>query len=261
MNKHFIFGGCSFVAMPNSWARQLTQKINPNRCDVSAHAGAGNTMIAHSVLHQAFVQQINKLTPDITIMWSHPSRYDFPLNPTETPYYNHLFYSNNNEGTHFNPAYYDENNYWLLGCGNGHIDFTRASTRSFNQTYVQAFRSHHQMVWNKTHQWMNTLQAILLIQSVCEANNWPYRFAVYNNYMKDYVDESNAMLAVYKMIKWDKFTFVDDEYGGLREYTLANLNTWDDGYDMHPSYEAHTEFLENFWLPIHIHEYNPKMQL
>jgi hypothetical protein len=247
--KHFyIFGGCSFTAMPKSWARQLTQKINPSRCHVAAHAGAGNTMISTSVLHHAFTAQINKYTPDITVMWSHPSRFDFPLNPKESPHYEKLFNRNKLEGADFNPSYYDDKRYWLLGCGNGHLDFTRSNIKVVDQKYVKAYSEHHKTIWNTTYQWFSTLQAILLVQSVCEANGWKYRFTVYNNFIKHYVDQSEHILALYKMINWDNFTFTDKEYGGLREYTLANTNTWDDGYDCHPSAKAHTDFLDNFWL-------------
>jgi hypothetical protein len=256
MNDYFIFGGCSFTGMHNSWARQLSHKINPNRCDIAARAGAGNTFIANNVLHHAFIAKINHYVPNITIMWSHPSRFDFPLHPKESPHYKKIFFKNETYKQDFNPTYYDENNWWLLGCGNGHIDFTRSDNEAINDEYVKGFAEYHKMFWNSTYQWLNTLQSILLVQSVCEANNWPYRFTVYNNFMKTYNVCSDSVLALNKFINWEKFTFTDDNYGGLREHTLQNLNTWDDGYDMHPSYEAHTDFLDNFWLPIHLNEYN-----
>ena len=255
MKKYFIFGGCSFTAMPNSWARQLTHRINPDVCYIAAHAGGGNTIIANSVIDAAWKAIINKKTPDITIMWSHPSRYDIPINKEETPHYSKIFLRNKQDRNDFNPAVYDRFNYWLLGCGNGHIDFTRSGTKAVNTEYVNAFKEHHKMFWNSTTQWLNTLQAILLIQSLCDANNWSYRFLVYNNFMKHYIKQSDHIVAISKMIKWDKFTFTDDEYGGLREYTLSHLNTWDDGYDMHPSHEAHYDFLDNFFLPKFMNEY------
>lgn len=248
--KRFIFGGCSFTAMPHSWARQLSHRIDPDVCSIAAHSGGGNTVISNSVIDAAWKASTKNLTPDITIMWSHPSRYDIPINKEETPYYSKIFWRNKQiEGFTFNPTTFDRFKYWLLGCGNAYIGFDRSCIEAVNTEYVEAYRAHHKMFWNSTTQWLNTLQAILLIQSLCDANSWNYRFLVYNNFMKDYVKQSDHILAISKMIKWDKFSFTDNNYGGLREYTLSHLNTWDDGYDKHPSHEAHTDFLDNFFLP------------
>jgi len=249
VKKYYIFGGCSFTAMPNSWARRLQQLINPDYADVVACAGGGNNIVANRVLFEANRVTQEGYKPVITIMWTHPGRVDHPLDSRETPYYKVLFDQNKKDKDNFNPTPVGDS-WWLLDCGNADVDFTRIHDET-RHDYVKAFKSYKKYLWNSTSQWNKTLQAILLIQSICEANNWEYEFTVFNEFMKYYVHLNKSMPGLSNFVKWDKFTFTNDDYGGLREYTLDNLNTWDDGYDCHPSHEAQKDFLDNFWLVRH----------
>ena len=237
--------------MHNSWARQLTDRLGYKNSIAAGKSGGGNRFIANAVIYEAHKAVSNGKIPDITVMWSSPTRYEFPIHHKETPYYTDLYNKDTND---FNPGFYnrdDSSKRWLLGAGTNHLEFNVTKSKKVNHTYTEVFSNQMKYVWNAYNQWQSTLTSILLIQSLCESNGWNYRFATFRDYVSEYRSHASEFPEFDNLIKWDKFTFTNDTTGGLREYTLANLNTWDDGYDNHPSAEAHADFLDNFWLKKH----------
>ena len=111
------------------------------------------------------------------------------------------------------------------------------------------FEKFQEILWNSNYQWHNTLTSILSVQWLCETKKWPYRFTTFREGLGEYIKHcSPQFLSLQQEINWDKFVFTDNNYGGLREFTLSTINTWDDGYDNHPSHDAHKLFVNDFWL-------------
>lgn len=260
--KFYIFGGCSFVDMPNSWARQIQTDLikDYDKAKNTAKSGAGNDFISTSALHTALQAEQNGFRPDITIMWSHPSRYEIPLD-MNSPYVDKLFDENIKQKNDFNPGIFYEDhrgeidrsrqdNFWLLQCSKVTSKTKWSNDPKVNKAYIETFENFQKYLWNLNYQWYNTLRAILLVQNICESKGWEYRFTVFRSYVREFKKYCSPQFQMYQdCVKWDKFIFTDDTDGGLREYTLNTVNTWDDGFDMHPSKEAHEKFVYDFWLP------------
>lgn len=259
--KFYIFGGCSFTDMSNSWARVITRDLlKEHNCRNVAKSGAGNVFISTATIDCALKAEAEGLTPDINVMWSGPSRIEFPIKKNETPYFNELFESNRRTDSDMNPGLYaltdilgehdkSDDNWWLLNGGNVSSKTKWSFNKNIDKEFVDAFEKYQMYFSNSNLHWHNTLMSILNLQNLCELKGWKYRFTTF----RDYVDEYKTYCApqfkdIQNAIKWEKFVFTDNNTGGLREYTLNNLNTWDDGYDNHPSYEAHEDFVYNFWL-------------
>jgi hypothetical protein len=260
--KFHIFGGCSFTDMHNSWARVIQRDLlNYNNSRNVSKSGAGNKFIASAVIDCALKAEREGFTPDISIMWSSPTRSEFPLHETETPYVDMLFQNNTESDNDMNPGVYAltsangdiqkiTGNYWLLNGGNVSEKTRWSNNFDIDIQYVDAFRSYSKFMWNQNAMWHQTLSNILLVQQMCELKGWEYRFTTFTAFVKEYKTWcADQFVTLQDEIHWNKFLFTDNEDGGLREYTLNNLNTWDDGYDNHPSYEAHEDFVQNFWLP------------
>jgi len=264
MKKFYIFGGCSFTDMSNSWARYLQKNIlkQPKFSKNCAKSGAGNRFIATSVIDTALKVEKKGLVPDISIMWSSPSRFEIPIHESETPYVNEIFESNRMTGSDFNPAIYlhyniigevdrsSLNNFWLMQCSKV-TEKTRWSHQEYiDNEYIEEFNKFQQYIWNSNAHWHNTLNAILEVQWLCESKGWPYRMMTHRSGFEEYIDTCAPQFKIMQeTVDWNKWIFTDDNYGGLREFTLNTINTWDDGYDNHPSHEAHKLFVEDFLLP------------
>lgn len=259
--KFYIFGGCSFTDMHNSWARVISRDLLKERnCRNVAKSGAGNVFISTAVIDCAIKAEAEGYTPDISVMWSAPSRIEFPLNPNETPYFKDLFDANKKSNSDMNPGLfaitnitnghdYNDDNWWLLNGGNVSRKTQWSDNKKINQEYVSAFESYQMYFSNSSLHWHNTLMCILNLQNLCEVKGWNYRFTTFRDYVDEYKTYCPTQFkTIQTAINWNKFQFTDDNTGGLREYTLNNLNTWDDGYDNHPSHEAHEDFVYNFWL-------------
>lgn len=261
MSNFYIFGGCSFTDMPNSWARYICDNVVKKYWYLNvSKSGSGNSFIATAAMNAALKAAEQGYKPDISIMWSAPSRIEFPLRAVQTPYFNQLFDVNKNTNSDMNPGLYaiknlqgeheyDKNNWWIFNGGLVSHKTKWATKSSVNKEYVDAFEKLQMYFCNTNMYWHNTLMNILNVQNLCEANGWNYRFTTFRSYVNEYKQHCAPQFKYLQdAVKWDKFAFTDDADGGLREYTLNNLNTWDDGYDNHPSYEAHADFVNNFWL-------------
>jgi hypothetical protein len=104
--KHYIFSGCSFTDMHNSWARYICNKMPWGIYTINAKSGAGNTFISTAAITAALQAESRGETPDISIMWSSPSRFEFPIHPNQTPHFNQLFDMNKMGENDFNPGFY-----------------------------------------------------------------------------------------------------------------------------------------------------------
>lgn len=269
MNKFYIFGGCSFTDMPNSWARVIQRNYlsNPRLSRNCAKSGAGNKFIASAAIDTAIKAEKAGFLPDISIMWSSPTRFELPISDN-TPFVNELFEENKRQGNDFNPGtflHYDINgevdqtsieNFWLMQCSKVTNKTKWAHDKKIDELYVDAFEKFQFLLWNNNHQWHNTLMSILSVQWLCEIKKWPYRFTTFREGLGEFVKHcSPQFMSLQNEIDWGKFVFTDNNYGGLREFTLSTINTWDDGYDNHPSYDAHALFVDNFWLKHFPHTY------
>lgn len=263
LEKFYIFGGCSFTDMPGSWARYICDEFLHNKnCQLVAKSGAGNSFIATAVMNGALMAEKAGIgyMPDISVMWSHPTRIEYPIDSVQTPYYDNLFDNNKKAKNDFNPGLYalqhltgehqrDPRNYWFLSGGNVTEKTVWSNKDSVNKEYQNMWRLHYKYFANINYHWHNTLMCILNVQNLCEAKGWDYRFTVFREYVTEWKNVcAPQFIHLQEAIKWDKFIFTNEKTGGLREYTLNNLNTWDDGYDNHPSHEAHKDFVDNFWL-------------
>jgi hypothetical protein len=264
IKKFYLFGGCSFTDMPGSWARYLQNNIllRPKNSKNCAKSGAGHRFIATSVIDSALRIAEKGYVPDITIMWSGPSRFEIPIHELETPYVHDIFQANRLTGDDFNPGTYYHldvtgnvdrstlNNFWLMQCSKV-SEKTRWSHQEFiDNEYIEAFNKFQQYIWNSNAHWHNTLNAILEVQWLCESKHWPYRFMTFREGLGEYIMTCAPQFrSLQDSIDWSKWLFTDDNYGGLREFTLNTVNTWDDGYDNHPSKEAHEFFVKDFLLP------------
>jgi len=264
LKKFYIFGGCSFTDMPGSWARVIQEEVlgkTPSR-NVSK-SGSGNRFIANAVIDCALKAEREGYVPDISVMWSAPSRVEFPIHEKDTPFASQLFNRNKLADNDFNPGLFCTEsalgefqriteNYWLLNGGIVSEKTKWSDIEGIDLQYVDAFRSYMHYFWNQNNMWQQTLTNILLVQQMCELKGWDYRFTTFRAYVKEYKTWcANQFVTLQDEINWKKFLFTNIEDGGLREYTLDNLNTWDDGYDNHPSHEAHKDFVYNFWLLHH----------
>lgn len=266
--KWFIFGGCSFTDMHNSWARVIQRDVLGERnCQNVSKSGAGNKFISTAVINCALLAEQRGFIPDISIMWSHPGRIEFPLTSSETPYFNKLFNNNKAQNNDMNPGlyalkdlqsdhdYHDEN-WWILNGGNVSDKTNWSKDRAIDDEYVDAFIKYQKYFSTTNNHWHNTLTSMLLVQNMAEVRGWHYRATVFREYLEFYKSMcAPQFILLQESIDWNLFTFTNDTDGGLREYTLSNLNTWDDGYDNHPSYEAHEDFVNNFWLTKHGSDY------
>jgi len=264
MKKFYIFGGCSFTDMEGSWARYIQKEIlaEPKLSKNCAKSGAGNRFISTSVIDSSLRAAENGFIPDITVMWSGPSRFEIPIHENETPYVNEIFESNRMTGNDFNPSIYFHknitgdidrstlNNFWLMQC-NKVTEKTRWAHQNFiDEEYVTTFNKFQQYLWNTNAHWHNTLTSILQVQWLCESRNWPYRFMTFREGLGEYIRTCAPQFqSMQTAVDWNKWIFTDNNYGGLREFTLNTINTWDDGYDKHPSREAHRMFVEEFLIP------------
>lgn len=258
----YIFGGCSFTDMPNSWARVIQDRyIKNNLSKNCAKAGAGNRFIAAAVIDTALRAEKLGQKPDISIMWSSPTRYELPIHEEETPYSKFLFETNKMQNNDFNPGTYFHNdivgdidrstinNFWLMQCSKVTEKTKWAHNKNIDKKYVDTFIDFQTYLWNSNYQWFNTLQSILSVQWLCESKGWDYRFSTFREGLGEFIKNcAPQFLSLQNEINWNKFVFTDTNYGGLREFTLNTVNTWDDGYDNHPSYEAHKLFVDEFWL-------------
>lgn len=270
MRKFYLFGGCSFTDMHDSWARQIATDIikDPNSSKNCAKSGAGNDFIGTSVLHHALEAEKQGFVPDVSIMWSSPSRYEVPISQKETPFVKDLFNTNNEQSNDFNPGTFFENsagnidrttadNWWLMQCSKvtSKTEWTKIS--KIDKEYVKTFEYFQEYLWNLNYQWYSTLKSILLMQNICKTKKWNYRFMVHRDGFGEHIQFCSPQFkTIQNEIDWDNFIFTDNRDGGLREYTLATVNTWDDGYDNHPSKEAHSKFVYDFLLPNFPGEYN-----
>lgn len=264
MNKFYVFGGCSFTDMPRSWARYIQEHIlseskNSKNC---AKSGAGNRFIATAAIDTALRAAEKGFLPDVTIMWSGPNRFEIPIHENETPYVYDIFQSNKMLGNDFNPGtfYHTDiigdidrstlNNFWIMQCSKV-TDNTRWSHKKhIDKEYVETFLRFQQYLWNLNAQWHNTLTSILEVQWLCESKGWPYRFMTFREGLGEFVQHCAPQFkSLQDSVNWNNWIFTDNNYGGLREFTLNTINTWDDGYDNHPSHDAHKLFVDEFLLP------------
>lgn len=255
--KHYIFSGCSFTDMHNSWARYICNKMSWGTYTINAKSGAGNTFISTAAITAALQAESRGETPDISIMWSSPSRFEFPIHPNQTPHFDQLFDINKIMEHDFNPGFYfwgenytkDDSSYWMLQGGNVSHKTKWSTNRKVNNLYIYTIERCQQFIFNDFYHWHKSLMCFLNVQNLCKHKGWEYRPTVHRTGFGEYMLHCPPQFKdIQSAIDWDSWTFTDDNDGGLREYTLANLNTWDDGYDGHPSYEAQADFAENFWL-------------
>jgi len=254
--------------MPNSWARVICRNVlNDRNCRNVAKSGAGNVFISTAVIDCALKAEAEGFLPSVDVMWSAPSRIEFPLTSNETPYFKDLFENNKRNNSDMNPGLYaieslygehdkNEANWWILNGGNVSSKTQWSYNKSIDKEYVTAFEK-FQMYFSTTNlHWHSTLMSILNVQNLCKLKGWKYRFTTFRRYINEYKTYCAPQFkTIQDAIDWDKFMFTDNTDGGLREYTLDNLDTWDDGYDNHPSYEAHEDFVNNFWLKKFSEEY------
>jgi hypothetical protein len=262
MNKFYIFGGCSFTDMPGSWARVIQNQYlrNPQNSKNCAKSGAGNKFISAAVIDTALKVEKMGYVPDISIMWSSPTRFELPIN-NETPYINDLFEENRRQNNDFNPGTYlhynvigdvdksSVDNFWLMQCSKVSNKTKWSHNKHIDNLYVDTFEKFQNFLWNSNYQWHNTLMSILSVQWLCESKNWPYRFTTFREGLGEFVKHCSPQFrSLQDSVDWSKFIFTDNNFGGLREFTLSTVNTWDDGYDNHPSKEAHELFVKDYWL-------------
>jgi len=262
MKKFYIFGGCSFTDMPGSWARVIQEEYlsDASLSKNCAKSGAGNKFISTAVIDTALRVEKLGYIPDISIMWSSPTRFELPIN-CETPYVDELFEENRRQDNDFNPGTFlhhnitgdvdrsSVDNFWLMQCSKVSFKTKWAHNKKIDDSYIETFEKFQQFLWNSNFQWHNTLMSILSVQWLCESKQWPYRFTTFRDGLGEFIKHSSLQLKTLQdEVNWNKFVFTDSNYGGLREYTLSTVNTWDDGYDNHPSREAHRHFVKEFWL-------------
>lgn len=264
MKKFYVFGGCSFTDMPGSWARFIQENIlldfkNSKNC---AKSGAGNRFIATAAINTALRVAEKGFLPDVTIMWSGPNRFEIPIHETDTPYVNDIFESNRILGNDFNPGIFHHldvtgdidrttlNNFWLMQCSKVTDDTRWSHNKKIDKEYVETFVRFQQYLWNLNAQWHNTLTSILEVQWLCESKGWPFRFMTFREGLGEFINHCAPQFQILQdSVDWNKWLFTDNNYGGLREFTLNTVNTWDDGYDNHPSHDAHRLFVNDFLLP------------
>ena len=120
----------------------------------------------------------------------------------------------------------------------------------FDNQAEEAMNLYTRYVHTHTHDWLTTLNSILLIQNTCLANNWDFRFTTFRRYVDEWRSICpNGLLNIQSLIDWDKFVYYDGVDGGLLEYTNHHNLGFDDYPDGHPTPAAHKHFVKNFWLP------------
>ena len=86
--KTVLYAGCSFTAMPDSWARQMVDMFPEYKSQVIAKHGAGNDFIARSIVYEVERQkEMGTSVTHVFVMWSGPERHELLL---DTSIYKHL---------------------------------------------------------------------------------------------------------------------------------------------------------------------------
>ena len=265
MSKAIIYAGCSFTAMPDSWARQMIDMFPEYKSQVIAKHGAGNDFIARSIVYE--VERQKEMGTSIThvfVMWSGPERHELLL---DTKIYKHL-----NPWSHQLSTYQREGEWgeqpeereldfaWLKSGGDyGSWDFTASEMDIENKMLTNYMESYYKF---NSYEYYNfrSLEDFHYIQMYCRTN----QITLVNLTYRDIISPIHKMIDpsfsaedkrsihkyayLYKIIDWRQWYFYDD-FGGLREWNLENTNLWDDGFDNHPDKQAHTEYIEKFIKP------------
>jgi len=177
-NKTVLVNGCSFSRGPNAWPYHL-QKIYDFNLVNLAQAGAGNSYIQEST-----IEEISSRAYDfVIIMWTGLARMDFKVEDItqfKNSKYTSQYQKTRNDWPQKNiypvndQDYVDDN--WAFGCGFINNEQAMVNANLFNGLYkhmdLQQFVYH-------------ALIKMISLQSFLKAQNIPYVFTFYNDYVED----------------------------------------------------------------------------
>jgi len=222
-NKTVLVNGCSFSRGPNSWPYHL-QKIYDFNLVNLAQAGAGN-----SYIHESTIEEISYRAYDfVIIMWTGLARMDFKVENI-TQFKNSKYTSQYQKTRNDWPQktiypvndqdYVDDS--WVFGCGFMNNEQTMVNANLFNGLYkhmdIQQFVYH-------------ALIKMISLQSFLKAQNIPYVFTFYNDYVEDL--KTNKL---YELLDQNNI------FAGENIFTLAQkYNDLDD--TNHPMDKTHAEW-------------------
>jgi hypothetical protein len=190
-----------------------------------AQAGAGNTYIQEST-----VEELSKRNYDyVIIMWSGLSRIDYKIENINllidskyTSRYQKL--RNDWEGKLITPVndqdYVDDN--WVFGCGVLNKELALTKTNIFNSIYKHL--GYKQFVYH-------SLQKMISLQSFLKAQNIPYLFTFY----QDYLTELQIQPSLYNLLDQTNI------YNKKNIFSIAkDFNDIDE--TLHPNTKTHFEW-------------------
>lgn len=228
MVDHVLVNGCSFSRGPNSWPYFL-KTVDQNNVVNLACAGAGNTYIHETTVNAVASWPYYDL---VLIMWSSPARVDIKV--SDISFFEKSAYTSGYQSTRndwpakrvepFNDQSLVEKD-WIFGCGHINGESAMTGSRAFEGVY--RYQDQPQFEYH-------LVQKIIATQSVLKQMSIPYVFMFYKNYVQDLQKD----LSLYKMIDWNN-CFIDDNI-----YNIAVEHSWFDADGIHPGIEAHQLWAE-----------------
>jgi hypothetical protein len=172
-----LTSGCSFSRGPTAWTNHVAKLANAELVNL-AQAGAGNTYISRSILHE-----LQHRTYDLVlVMWSGLERIDVQVSDiqqfSETSYTSN-YQSKQNDWPEkivcpVNDQDYVQKN-WVFGVGHLNGDKTLLKSGLFDKLYrYQGFDEHLQ----------RSLYDMISLENYLKFNSIPYVFSFYQNYIR-----------------------------------------------------------------------------
>lgn len=195
MVKNILVNGCSFSRGPNSWPYYI--ESNLDRLIVNlAQSGAGNDYIARSTIDETIMRSYDL----VIVMWSGLERIDIRVDDidqfSDTPYTSR-YQSTQNDWPQKTVLPVNDQDYvqkdWVFGCGFLNNDPLLRKIKLFDGLYShQDFKQHCD----------RSLYNILSLQNWLNAQQIPWIFSFYKNYVKDlegshlwkYLDKDNIFI-------------------------------------------------------------------
>ena len=255
MTNCVLFAGCSFTAMPDSWARQMADMFPQYKTQVIAKHGAGNDFIARSIIYEYERQKAMGFdVSHIFVMWSGCERHEILL---DKKIFKHLKPWSTQLCTYKRDGEWGEQTEereldfaWLKSGGAyGSYDFD-ASVMKIENDMMNRYMENYYRVHSYEYFNFKSLEHFHTVQMFCKANKVTLINLTHRNIIGPIYEviDSKEFKYIYDLIDWRQW-FFHNGFGGLREWTLDNTNKWDDGYDNHPHKDAHAEYIEKFIKP------------
>jgi len=227
----------------DSWARIICETLPENSYKIIAKAGVGNKFVEASVIHETQALRRAGITDiDVSVMWTFPSRLDFPLN-ADSPKID-LLTEYNGFGLaleSYITDYIQKPPCWLSFQTEMPVVWSKYKT--IGKPYVTVMKEHRKWLGNSDSYFYDTMSSILQIQNLCLSNGWSYRFFTASSFKYWFDNMSEQLEMLYLSIDWTKFTWLTENYGGMFNYMDDNrLPKHKDG--CHPSREASMDVLE-----------------